>query len=84
MGSHVLDHCQGCLSVRDREKEIKTGDGQMSRMRKLVRDNTKTFLDVTFRMILDSVNQMLSDRLCSFNVTLNPNFAPIIVGEPSP
>ena len=25
--------CHWCLSIRDREKEIKTGDGQMNRMR---------------------------------------------------
>ena len=33
MGSHVVYHYQWCLSVRDREKEIETGDGQMSRTR---------------------------------------------------
>ena len=32
--SHVdVYHCQWCLSVRDREKEIETGDGQMNRIR---------------------------------------------------
>ena len=68
-----------CRSVRDREKEIETGDGQMNRTRKgggglwnLFRENDKTFLNVTFGMILDSVEQMLagmehSDRLVPFD-----------------
>ena len=30
MGTHVVYHCQWCLFVRDREKKIKTGDGQMT------------------------------------------------------
>ena len=53
-------------SVRDREKEIETGDGQMNRTGKggggwkLFRGNTKTFLNVTFGMIPDSVDQMLA------------------------
>ena len=29
----VLLYCQWCLSVRDRKKEIETGDGQMNRTR---------------------------------------------------
>ena len=54
----VVYQCQWCLLVRDREKEIQTGDGQMNRTRKgggglwkLFRENTKTFLNVTFGMI---------------------------------
>ena len=34
VGSHVVYQCQWCLSVRDREKKIETGGGQMSRTRK--------------------------------------------------
>ena len=50
---------------RDREKEIETGDGQMNRTMKggmweLFRKNTKTFLNVIFGMIPDSVNQLLA------------------------
>ena len=65
MGSHVVYQCKWCLSVRDREKEIETGDGQMNKTRKgelwkLFRENTKTFLNVTFGMIPDSVDQMLA------------------------
>ena len=34
VGSRVVDQCQWCLSVRDREKEIETADRQMNRTRK--------------------------------------------------
>ena len=33
VGSHVVYQCQRCLSVRDREKQIDTGDRQMNRTR---------------------------------------------------
>ena len=49
-------------SVRDREKEIGTGDGQTSRTTKgeVIIEPTKTFLNVIFWRILDSVDQMLA------------------------
>ena len=62
----VLYYCQLCLSAKKRENEIETGDGQMNRRSKgggvwkLFRENTKTFLNVTFMMIPDSVDQMLA------------------------
>ena len=52
------------------KKDIKTTDGQMNRTReggggqwKLLRENAKAFLNVTLRMIPDSVNQMFSPPL---------------------
>ena len=50
-GCQVSHSGQWCLPVRDREKELETGDGQMSRTRergslwRLFRENTKTFLN---------------------------------------
>ena len=58
--------------LRDREKQIETGDGQMNRMRergslwRLFRVNTKTFLNDILRyvgMIPDSVHQMLAGMI---------------------
>ena len=62
------------VPVRDREKVIETGDGQIHRTRKggglwkLFRENTKTFLNVTFGMLLASVNQLLA----VINLTIQP------------
>ena len=72
-----LENMFSSSMVRDREKEIETGDGQVNRTRvrgsmwRLFRENTKTFLNgifhhITFGMILDSVDQMLAGmRPCS-------------------
>ena len=57
MGSFVVYQCQWCLSVRDREKENETGDGQMHRTRespwRLFRENTKSFLNVILHHVRD-------------------------------
>ena len=72
MGSRVEYRCQRCLSVWDREKEIKTGDGQISKTRKretmwkvhvLNNGEYLTFLNVTFGIIPDSVDQMLAGMI---------------------
>ena len=54
-----------------RERD-ETGDGQMNRtmkggLQKLFRKNTKTFLNVIFGMIPDSVDQMLAGMIIDQN-----------------
>ena len=59
MGSRVVYHCQWCLSIRDREKEIETGDRKVNRtwergsLWKLFRENTKTSLNGILRHVGD-------------------------------
>ena len=59
MDSHIVYHCQWWLSVRDREKGIETGDGQMNRTRereslwRLFTENTKILLNVILHHVRD-------------------------------
>ena len=54
-----MDVVYHCLSVREREKEIGTGDGPMNRTResgslwRLFMENTKTFLNVNLHHVRD-------------------------------